>query len=140
MKTITDYLRKHGEYQHDVMGREFELKLNGNIIILSFNKQTWCIDIDKDKYCQWTIQDILEGKFHIEIRFCEECGKPMDEGFLIDDGSFYSCDDCFEEVMDKYYGKNKWRPTDEEGEWGGYYEYLDKDEWHDTGIFWTQWY
>ena len=40
--------------------------------------------------------------------------------------------------MDKKYGKNKWRETDDDG-CEGYYEYLENDNWYGTGIFWTEW-
>ena len=140
MKTIINYLKEHKTYQHDVMGRDFSLTLDVNIIVLSFHKKSWKIDLDKDHYAEWTIQDILERKCNIEIRFCEECGKPMDEGFLIDDGSFYSCEDCFEEAMNNRYGEGNWQAATQEGEWGGWYECLIEDTWEDTGIFWTQWY
>ena len=41
--------------------------------------------------------------------------------------------------MDKDYGKENWKPTDEEGEYGGFYEYLNNGEWQDAGIYWTEW-
>ena len=42
--------------------------------------------------------------------------------------------------MNKAYGKGKWRGTDEEGYYGGFYEYLQDDgEWEDTGVFYTEW-
>ena len=140
MKTIIDYLQEHKTYKHDVIGREFELKLYGHLLTISFDGNKWCIDIRQDPHVDWTVRDVFERKCKIEIRFCEECGKPIDEGFLIDDGSFYSCEDCFEVTMDKRYGKDNWRATDQEGEWGGYYECMYNGVWEDTGIFWTQWY
>ena len=42
--------------------------------------------------------------------------------------------------MDEDYGKGKWRASDEEGEYEGWYEYLNEDgEWEDTGVFYTEW-
>lgn len=140
MKTVVDYLKKNKKYTHDVMERDFELELDGSVITLRFHGHEWWIAITPDKNIEYIIQEILEENFKIEIRFCEECGIPMDEGFMIDDGSFYSCESCFETAMDKEYGKGNWRATDEEGAWGGFYEYLDVDVWEDTGIFWTHWY
>lgn len=141
MKTIVNYLKKHGKYEHDVKGRAFELELIGECILLrrengkehviSTNQKGWGIEID--------IQNILEHD-KIEIRFCEECGKPFDAGFIAGDGDWYCCEDCFDNAMDTTYGKGKWRPTDEEGEYGGCYEYLDGDEWVDTSIYYTEWY
>ena len=71
---------------------------------------------------------------------CEECGKPFDAGFIGGDGDWYCCGSCFDDAMDKTYGEGKWRPTDEEGEYGGFYENFDGDEWVDTSIYYTEWY
>lgn len=76
----------------------------------------------------------------MEIRFCEVCGRPFDAGFIAGYGDWYCCEECFEPTMDKDYGKGNWRPTDEEGEYGGLYEFLgDNGEWQDTGVYWTEW-
>jgi hypothetical protein len=85
------------------------------------------------------IEDVLSAH-KIEVRFCEECGKPYDAGYIAGDGDWYCCEDCFEGVMNRDYGEGKWRGTDEEGYYGGYYEHLEDDgEWEDTGIYWTEW-
>lgn len=74
------------------------------------------------------------------IRHCNCCNAPLSNGFMVEGGWWYCCEDCFNSVMDKDYGQGKWRATEKEGECGGFYEYLDDDrEWKDTGIFWTQW-
>lgn len=140
MKTVVDYLQEHKTYKHDVIGREFELRLYGHLLTIGFEGNKWRIDIRQDKHVNWTIQDVLESKCKIEIRFCEECGKPMDEGFLSDDGWFYACEDCFEGAMDKCYGKGNWRASTHEGEYGGWYESFNGNTWEDTGVFWSQWY
>lgn len=141
MKTVIDYLKEHGKYEHDFKGRYFTVELieervlltreNGNEHIISAKQKGW--DIERD------IQDILELD-GIEIRFCEECGTPFDAGFMAEDGDWYSCEECFDDAMDRTYGKSKWRPSEHEGEYGGWYEYLDGDEWTDTSIFYTEWY
>jgi hypothetical protein len=141
MKTILDYLIEHKRYEHDVKGRAFDMELIGECILLrrengkehviSANQKGWDIEID--------IQNILEHD-NIEIRFCEECGKPFDAGFIAGDGDWYCCGSCFDDAMDKTYGEGQWRPTDEEGEYGGYYENFDGDVWVDTSIYYTEWY
>lgn len=141
MKTVVDYLKKNKQYKHDVMGRDFELELEGDDVTLKVNGDEWEIYATPPHYeVEYEIQDILE-EHKIEIRFCEICGKPFDAGFTADDGGWYCCEDCFEGAMNKDYGEGKWRGTDEEGSYGGFYEYLnDGDEWEDTGIYWTEWY
>lgn len=141
MKTVLDYLKEHGEYEHDFMGRDFMLKLVGEHVILTKgNEIEHVIDANQEGYdIELAIQDILELD-KIEIRFCEECGIPFDAGYMADDGSWYSCEDCFETAMDTTYGKGKWRPSENEGEYGGWYESFDGDEWVDTSVFYTEWY
>jgi hypothetical protein len=143
MTTVIDYLKEHGEYKHDAKGRAFELELNDidDQILLGCNGD-WTIINAKQK--GWTIEndirEILEDNYGIQIRFCEECGKPFDAGFIAGDGDWYSCEECFKGAMDTTYGKGKWRPSDEEGENGGWYEALDGDEWVDTSVYYTEWF
>lgn len=140
MKTVVDYLKEHGKYEHDFEGRAFELILKGNQILLNHNDGWAVIKTDLDDYeIEDAIAEILEDH-HVEIRFCEECGKPFDAGFIAGDGDWYCCEDCFDGAMDQTYGKGKWRPSENEGENGGYYESLDGDEWVDTSIYYTEWY
>ena len=141
MKTVLDYLKEHGKYEHDFKGRAFKLELIGECILLTrengkehvinANQKGWDIEIN--------IQGILEHD-KIEIRFCEECGKPFDAGFIAGDGDWYCCEDCFDGAMDATYGEGKWRPTDEEGEYGGFYESFDGNVWEDTSVYYTEWY
>ena len=137
MKTIIDYLKEHGKYEHDAIGRAFDIELIGNHILLKYNENTLIFDIGL--IVEAEIQEALE-ECGIEIRFCEECGKPFDAGFMADDGSWYSCEECFEDAMDKTYGKGMWRASEEEGEYGGWYENFDGEEWVDTSVFYTEWY
>ena len=140
MKTIIDYLKEHGKYEHDFEGRAFELILKGNQILLNYKDGWAVIKTDLDGYeIEDAITEILEDH-NIEIRFCEECGKPFDKGFIAGDGDWYSCEECFDGAMDTTYGKGKWRPSEEEGENGGWYEALDDDEWVDTSVYYTEWY
>ena len=143
MKTVVDYLKEHGKYEHDFKGRAFELELNdiddqillgcnGDWVIINAEQKGWTIEND--------IREILEDNYGIQIRFCEECGKPFDAGFIAGDGDWYCCEECFDGAMDTTYGKGKWRPSENEGENGGWYEALDEDEWVDTSVYYTEWY
>lgn len=78
-----------------------------------------------------------------EMTFCNYCGKPVIFG-MTDDyyGGCHVHEECFDNYMNKTYGKGKWKPTEdgEEDEYGGYYLFLnDKNEWEGTGIFYTEW-
>ena len=140
MKTIVDYLKKHGKYEHDFEGRAFELILKGNQILLNHAEGWAVIKTDMEDYeIENAIEEILEDH-KIQIRFCEECGKPFDAGFIAGDGVWYCCEECFDGAMDTTYGKGKWRPSEEEGDNGGWYEALDGDEWVDTSVYYTEWY
>lgn len=140
MKTIIDYLKEHRKYEHDFKGRAFELELTDKDIELRFDDETFSILLEQTGYeVEMIVQTLLEER-KIEIRFCEECGKPFDAGFIAGDGDWYCCEECFDAAMDTTYGKGKWRPSEEEGENGGWYEALDEDEWVDTSIYYTEWY
>jgi hypothetical protein len=139
MKTVLDYLKEHKNYVHGFQGRAFDLELTGNKIILQCNDNIWVFYLDEECDYESEIQNILEDN-KIEIRFCEECGKPFDAGFIAGDGDWYCCEGCFDGAMDTTYGKGKWRPSEEEGDNGGWYEALDGDEWVDTSIYYTEWY
>lgn len=78
-----------------------------------------------------------------EMTFCNYCGKPVIFG-MTDDyyGGCHVHEECFDNYMNKTYGKGKWKPTEdgEEDEYGGYYLFLnDKNEWVGTGIYYTEW-
>ena len=124
MVTVLDYLKEHGKYEHDFQGRAFELELNdiddqillgcnGDWIIINAKQKGWIIENN--------IREIIEDNHGIEIRFCEECGKPFDAGFIAGDGDWYCCEECFDDAMNTTYGEGKWRSTKDEGEYGGYY-------------------
>lgn len=140
MKTIKDYLEKNGSFKTYLKDREVGFTLCEDYIIVEVDDRV-AADIYELK-TEMEIQDMLYDNYDIEVRFCEECGKPFDAGFTAGNGDWYCCEECFELVMDRDYGKGNWRPTNDEGEYGGFYEYLSDYycEWEDTGIFYTEWY
>jgi hypothetical protein len=139
MKTIIDYLKEHPQFEGYIANKMIKMELIYNHIFMEYDGNTHYINM-LCKYNEvYAIQDILET-YGAEVRFCEECGKPYDAGYTVDGGSWYCCEECFEYTMDRDYGKGKWRGTDEEGGYGGFYECLcDDNEWEDTGIYWTEW-
>lgn len=140
MKTIKDYLEKNGSFKTYLKDREVGFTLCEDYIIVEVDDRV-AADIYELK-TEMEIQDMLYDNYDIEVRFCEECGKPFDAGFTAGNGDWYCCEDCFEPVMNRDYGEGNWRPTDDEGYYGGFYEYLSdyNCEWEDTGIFYTEWY
>lgn len=141
MKTVVDYLKEKEKYEEEIAGYNAKLRLVDEHIIMQVdNDREYLIDASDAESAEGEIQDILYDKYGAEIRFCEVCGIPYDMGFIAGDGDWYCCQSCFDEVMDKDYGKDKWRGTDEEGEYGGFYEYLNAEgKWVDTGIYYTEW-
>lgn len=141
VKNIVDYLENNGALKTYIGIYNVSFELLFDYIVMVIDKDNhYKIDINDKFDAQQEIQDILYDTYKTEVRFCEECGKPYDMGFMAGDGDWYCCEDCFEESMDKCYGEGKWRGTDEEGCNGGFYESLqDNGEWEDTGIFWTEW-
>lgn len=90
----------------------------------------------------WCYDHAPDGARH-EFRTCDYCGQPMSEGYTVDGGCWYCCDECFEPMMKRDY-KLGYRPNehDDDGGWcGGYWDYKSEDgEWYDTGIYYTDWY
>ena len=139
MKTVLDYLKEHKRYEHDVQGRAFELELTDKNIELRVNDKCYVVSPKQTGYeIEEIVQEVLE-EYKINIRFCEECGKPFDAGYTAGNGDWYCCEDCFVDAMDKNCGKGKWRPTNNEDQYGGFYEALEEDGWIDTGIYYTEW-
>lgn len=137
MKRLVDYLKKE-KFTSYVGTCLVTLQLHDNVIILSCNGDKYLVGADNSSP-EYEIQDILYDNYGTEIRFCDECGKPYDEGYMAGDGEYYCCEECFEPMMNRDYGEGKWRGIDEEGRYGGLYEYLDGDKWDDTGLFYTEW-
>ena len=147
-KSFADYLKAKGKWEKEFANVNYttgesnafvisvELTKTGYILTDNGNKTYYpahaCIDEELQQY--------LYDKDKTEIRFCEECGIPYDKGFIAGDGDWYCCEDCFETAMNSYYGIGKWRPSEEEGYYGGWYEYLnDHEKWEDTSIYYTEW-
>lgn len=141
MKTIADFL-KANEYTNDKIYEvgDVSFTMHGNTVMIAYNGEVWgipasCTNINAET------QDLLYYHYDVEIRFCDECGKPYDAGYMGGDGEWYCCEDCFEPMMDRDFGKGNWRPAKEIGMYGGFYEYLtDSGKWKDTGAFYTEWY
>ena len=139
MKTVVDYLKEHISFTGYAGKHEIRLGFDRyeNVILKVDDRDHLILASPTDT--ESLIQEILEDEYKTEIRFCEECGKPYDAGYMAGDGEYYCCEECFEPMMDRDYGKGKWRPTEDEGCFGGFYEYFGGDFWEDTGIFYTEW-
>lgn len=138
MKTIVDYLKQHKQFTGEVGGYKLKLKLEYLNIIMEVEDMIYCkVNVNRSDACE-TLQYLFESITEMEIRFCEECGKPYDRGFTAG-GDWYCCEECFESAMDRDYGRGNWRAAKEEGAYGGWYETLRDGRWEDTGIYWTEW-
>lgn len=146
MKNIMDYLRENKEFRGIINCKEIVMFLYNDgindVVIVHSPEEDECygVDLYGNGSLACRLQDLFEEYFQCEIRFCEVCGKPYDKGFMECDGDWYCCEDCFDGGMNERYGKGKWRPSEDEGAWGGWYEYLnERGEWKDTGVFYTEW-
>ena len=137
MKTVENYLIQNKVYEESIADHEVKLKLAKKTIVMTVDGDRYLIKRFDDEISPETeIRDILEDVYGANIRFCDVCGAPYDMGFMAGDGEWYCCQSCFQSEFEK----GGWRETEEEGEWGGYYEYLNSDgEWEDTGVFYTEW-
>lgn len=141
MKTIVDFLKTNG-YENDKIYEvgDASFAMNGDMVVVSYNGESWGVPASRQDV-DLQVQDILETYYEVEMRFCNECGRPYDAGFVAGDGDYYCCEDCFEPMMNRDYGEGNWKITEEEGYRGGFYAYLDKNgKWEDTGFFYTEWY
>lgn len=138
MKTIIDYLKANKKFEGVIGNTDIKLEMFEDLLVMTRGTHIHTCKIADYSDAESFIRDTLEAN-KIEVRFCEECGKPYDAGYIAGDGDWYCCEECFESVMDRDYGKGQWRGTNEEGEWGGYYEHFDGTEWVDTGIYYTEW-
>jgi hypothetical protein len=138
MKTIVDYLKTNKKFEGMIGNATIKLEMHEDLLVMTCNTHIHTCRVLDYSYAEELIEDVLADR-NIEVRFCEECGKPYDAGYIAGDGDWYCCEDCFYGVMNRDYGEGKWRGTDEEGYYGGYYEYLNGDEWEDTGIYYTEW-
>ncbi len=140
MKTVVDYLIQHKIYEEEIANHEVKLKLTEKCVVMTVDGDRYLIKRYGDVSPETEIRAILEDIYEANIRFCDVCGIPYDMGFIACDGDWYCCQSCFNESMDDAYGKDGWRESEDEGEYGGFYEFLnDNEEWEDTGIFYTEW-
>lgn len=141
MKTVEDYLIENKIYEESIAGHEVKLKLAKKTIVMTVDGDRYLIKRDGEVSPETEIRSILEDIYEANIRFCDTCGIPYDMGFMVEGGWWYCCQSCFnDELLNDTYGKDKWRETEDEGENGGFYEFLNDDgEWEDTGIFYTEW-
>lgn len=153
-KSFLNWLEEHGSYSGEFKIGICELVKETEFITMHifapYNSKHAFMFIDEGDnkikkykinkaYIEEEIKDILEEKYHVEVRFCSHCGCLMIDGFMQEGGWWYFCEDCFNEAMDEYLGKGKWRINPDPNE-EVFYQYLDGDEWLDTEIFWTAWY
>lgn len=143
---VYDFIFENSFYQTTIGNRNIALvHIDNRMMLCVEDRESEC----ENEYFTYLIKrnfeeeisEILSENFGIEIRFCEQCGKPFDAGYTVDCGWWYCCEECFDEAMDDDYGEGNWRPTDTEGIYGGFYEFLDKSNntWEDTGIYYTEW-
>lgn len=141
MKTIADFLRENKYTDNKIYEvGDVAFTMYGDTVMVSYNGEVWGVPASR-RDVNIQVQDILDSYYKVEMRFCDECGKPYDAGFIAGDGDYYCCEECFEPMMNREYGEGKWKATEEEGYYGGLYAYLDKNgKWRDTGFFYTEWY
>ena len=150
MKYLIDYVKAHG-------GRvETKVSLPDDtfITIISVVNEGGKLDIHDEfgNYIgekDFELQDWLYDNYEAEIRFCDYCGGPMQEGMSDDEGDFFEHTECFPKAMDENYSPGNWRemPQDDpenpvENCRGGYYEYRESEdsEWEPEGSYYTEWY
>lgn len=141
MKGFEDYLIGNGNKCEIVLKPcTLTVELYGKYLYITNGNSITSHHVDGWDTIEEIFEDYMEDNHNSEVRFCEECGKPFDAGYMAGDGDWYCCEKCFEQVMNRDYGKDKWRPSVQEGKYGGWYEALnDCDEWEDTSIYWTEW-
>lgn len=139
MKTVLDYIKENKKFEGMIGNANIKLEMFKDLLVMTRDTHIHTCRVSHYSDAEGLIEDVL-AEHKIEVRYCSECGKPYDAGYVAGDGDWYCCEDCFKGVMDRDYGEGKWRGTDEEGCYGGYYEYLQDDgEWEDTGIYYTEW-
>lgn len=127
------------DYEEDRESLPTEIEIPADMEDEEVEDMIYCkVNVNRSDVCE-TLQYLFESITEMEIRFCEECGKPYDRGFTAENGDWYCCEECFESTMDRDYGRGNWRAAKEEGAYGGWYETLRDGRWEDTGIYWTDW-
>lgn len=76
--------------------------------------------------------------YGLNFRICDECGKPIEEGYYNEDAELYACcDGCFKKQMNRTY-KDGWKM---EVKGDTYYAFYDmKEGWNDITVYYTEWY
>ena len=140
MKTIVDFLKANKYVDGNIYKvGDVEFTTYKNSVMVTYDGNVWAVP-QTFNGIEFEIQDILYDTYDVEIRFCEECHRPYDAGYMAGDGDYYCCAECFEPMMNRNYGEGKWKATDEEGYYGGFYACLnDKGKWVDTGFYYTEW-
>ena len=76
------------------------------------------------------------------MKTCDCCGEEMIGCMTNDSGDFYVCEDCFNDFMDREYGKGKWMALgngEEDGAGGFYITTADVVGGYEaTGIYYTE--
>ena len=74
----------------------------------------------------------------LNFRICDECGKPIEEGYYNEDAELYACcDGCFKKQMNRTY-EDGWKM---EVKGDTYYAFYDmKEGWNDITVYYTEWY
>lgn len=144
-KALFDFMKEKKKYEFDDFVFDEEKRFR-NKLIWESGKLFFTVGKTNKMYLvksEDDFIDIYEQDTKLEIRICDICGSPMQSGFTDDDGDFYCCsDECFKIDMNERYGEGKWRATEdgEENEYGGYYEYLNKNnEWVSEPSYYTEW-
>jgi len=78
-----------------------------------------------------------------DIRICNECGYPMQEGWVYENSYEHYCSkECYTADANRTWGKGNWRITGRENEEGGFLEFLDENDgqWEPLKFYWTYWY
>ena len=146
-KTLFDFMREAKTFEFDdsvFCGR------HTNRLIWESGKLFFHVGKTNKMYQIKRYDDLMnfyEKDTGLAVRVCTVCGSPMQSGYTDDGGWAYCCsDECFKKDMDERYGEGKWRKYEDKyekgaaNEWGGYYEYLDKNGvWQPEPSYYTEW-
>lgn len=81
------------------------------------------------------LEERLEKQGFDDLRFCNACGAPMQEGFT-DECIYFDTELEFKQHMDRIYDENMWGPG---RSWDGYYAYLEDGQWLESEFYYTEW-
>lgn len=139
MASVLDYLKEHKVCELKAYDNWIRLELQENNAIKVSCPGGEIILPEHPSFggVELRIQGYLDI-YDIGIRFCHECGKPINEGLITDDASYICCHSCFTNTMDRDFGKGNWRMI-EDGEDAGYYQYYKNGQWVKLKIMDTDW-